>query len=486
MRTSRGAAAVALLLALSPATIGVHGQEPGAAHGQEAAQSIVARYFDGIRHDPVRSAMFLREMPKGGDLHSHLSGAVYAETYIEWAADLGLCVDTVAGGFEEPPCDAAAGRPPASAALRDAALYNRVIDALSVRNWTGLERSGHEHFFSTFYLFRLTSIRSGPMLAEAATRAAANRAIYLELMVTLDANASGRMGGTLGYDPDLEVMRQRLLTAGLRDTAVARLRGLDAAEAIMRQELRCGAPDAGAGCDVTVRYLYQVGRGQPPEQVFGQILMGFEMAQLDGRVVGLNLVQPEDSYLSLRDYSLHMRMIGALRNHYPDVRVTLHAGELAPGLVPPERLRFHIGEAVRVARADRIGHGVAIAWEDGAHELLQEMARRGVLVEIALGSNDVILGVRGRHHPLRLYMDYGIPVALVTDDEAVLRSELTMQYHKAVEEHGLRYHELKQMARNAIDFSFADDATKARLRSRLDADFAAFERMWAQRAAEVR
>ena len=28
-------------------------------------------------------------MPKGGDLHSHLSGAVYAESYIQWAAAKG-------------------------------------------------------------------------------------------------------------------------------------------------------------------------------------------------------------------------------------------------------------------------------------------------------------------------------------------------------------------------------------------------------------
>jgi adenosine deaminase len=166
------------------------------------------------------------------------------------------------------------------------------------------------------------------------------------------------------------------------------------------------------------------------------------------------------------------------------VQVTLHAGELAPGLVRPEELRYHIREAVEVAGASRIGHGAAIAWEDSAHQLLQDMARRQVLVEIALGSNDVILGLRGRQHPLRLYMDYGVPVVLVTDDEAVLRSELTMEFLKGVEEHGLRYHELKQMAFNSIAFAFVDNDTKARLRQRLAHDFNAFERTWAQRARD--
>jgi adenosine deaminase len=476
--TSRGVLLICLLAACAPAHL--HAQAT-----VENDEAVTARYFDAIRNDPVRTAMFLRELPKGGELHSHLSGAVYAETFIEWAAEDGLCVVAATGGFAAPPCDAAAGRPPASTALQNPALYSHIIDALSVRNWTGLERSGHAQFFGTFELFRLVSTRTGPMLAEAVARAAANRVSYLELMFTLDAGVSGRMGRTLGFDPDLQRMRQRLLDAGLRDTAIARLRNLDAAESIMRERLRCGTANATAGCDVVVRYLYQVGRTQPPEAVFAQIVMGFEMASRDARVLGINLVQPEDDYTALRDYSLHMRMIGTVRQHYPGVHVTLHAGELAPGLVRPEELRYHIREAIEVAGATRIGHGAAIAWEDGAHELLQEMARRQVLVEIALGSNDVILGLRGRDHPLRLYMDYGVPVALATDDEAVLRSELTMEFHKAVEEHGLRYHELKRLAINAIEFAFVDDTTKARLRQRLGQDFAAFERTWAQRALEA-
>jgi hypothetical protein len=50
-----------------------------------------ARYLDSIRDDPARLLLFLRELPKGGDIHTHLSGAIYAETYIDWAAQAGLC-----------------------------------------------------------------------------------------------------------------------------------------------------------------------------------------------------------------------------------------------------------------------------------------------------------------------------------------------------------------------------------------------------------
>src|SRR6185312_15611265 len=88
--------------------------------------------------------------------------------------------------------------------------------------------------------------------------------------------------------------------------------------------LQCGTPKAAAGCNVTVRYLYQVSRAVPPEQAFSQILTGFELAKIDPRVVGLNLVQPEDWYIAMRDFSLQMRMLGYLHGVYPKVHISLH------------------------------------------------------------------------------------------------------------------------------------------------------------------
>src|SRR5213592_2031784 len=58
-----------------------------------------ARYFDSVRHDPVRLLSFLQQMPKGGDLHNHLSGAVYAESWIRAGAEDHLCVDVVKLAF---------------------------------------------------------------------------------------------------------------------------------------------------------------------------------------------------------------------------------------------------------------------------------------------------------------------------------------------------------------------------------------------------
>ena len=84
------------------------------------------------------------------------------------------------------------------------------------------------------------------------------------------------------------------------------------------------------------------------------------------------------------------------------------------------------------------------------YELLQEMARRNVLVEICLSSNDLILGISGAQHPLATYLQYGVPVALATDDEGVSRSEISREFLKAAQEQGLGYVQLKTMARNSL------------------------------------
>ena len=245
----------------------------------------------------------------------------------------------------------------------------------------------------------------------------------------------------------------------MNDVIATTRRQLDSDEAKMRQVLRCGTPQADAGCAVTVRYIYQVLRGLPRQQVFAQILLGFELAQADPRFVGLNLVMPEDWYVPMHDFDLHMKMLDYLHGIYPQVHISLHAGELAMGLVPPEGLAFHIRESIEKGHAERIGHGVSVMNERDALGLLREMAQRKVLVEICLTSNDVILGVRGTDHPLPAYLRYGVPVALATDDEGVSRSDMTHEYLRAVQTYGLTYADLKRLARQSLEHSFLPGAT---------------------------
>jgi adenosine deaminase len=149
-----------------------------------------------------------------------------------------------------------------------------------------------------------------------------------------------------------------------------------------------------------------------------------------------------------------MQMLDYLHGAYPKVHISLHAGELAPCLVRPQDLSFHIRDSVEKGHAERIGHGVDVMQERDARGLLAEMARRHVLVEICLTSNDTILGVRGRDHPLPVYLSSGVPVALATDDEGVARSELTWEFERAEETYHFDYATLKRMVRESLDHNF--------------------------------
>ena len=413
-----------------------------------------AAYLQQIRDRPPYLDAFLRRMPKGGDLHSHLSGAVYAESYVRWAADDGLCIIRASLTLAKPPCHFP-DQVPAIEADRDPMLYRQLIDALSMREFLPISESGHDHFFATFSKFGAAGDNhSGDMLAEVAERAAGQSVSYLELMASPGMGAARTIGKTVGWNDDLASLRDRVMGPAMTAAVAQARHEIDIAESAMRQRLHCGGEVARPGCSVTIRFLAQVIRTFPPEQVFAQFVLAFELAKADPRVAGLNLVAPEDNNVAVRDYDVQMRMLGFLHALSPDVRISLHAGELTPALVPKEALRSHIRSAVEIAGASRIGHGTDIMGEDDASGLLAEMAKRRILVEVNLTSSDTILDVVGTRYPFEAYRGADVPLALSTDDEGVSRIDLTHEYERATLTYGLGYADLKTLARNSLEYAF--------------------------------
>jgi adenosine deaminase len=453
-------ALVLLAATHASAQTGARPSAPALTPGEQRAE----RLLEVARANPLDLRAFLYRMPKGADLHVHLYGAVYAETFIKDGAEDGLCVDIVSHSLVKPrtsDSSLAATCPdaqvPASRAFDDQHLYDALIDAFSMRSFvpaTGV--TGHDHFFDSFDKFdseALNPSHLGEWVDEIAARAAAQNEQYLELMHTPSFVHTIALSKAVGWNDDFAKLRDELLARGLRDDIAVARAEIDVAEN-GRQIEHCGQPNAAPACRVEIRYIYQVLRGFPKEQVFAQTLLGFETAWADPRVVGINFVMPEDGYISMRDYALQMRMVGFFHSLYPKVHISLHAGELAPGLVPDEGLCCHIRLAVEQAHAERIGHGVDVMYENRPDDLLREMAAKHVMVEINLTSNDVILGVSGKDHPLPEYRRYGVPVALSTDDEGVSRIDLTHEYVRAVETYELHYADLKQMVRTSMEHDF--------------------------------
>ena len=435
-----------------------------------AEQRASKAMLDAQRSSPLDLHAFLEKMPKGGDLHNHLTGAIFAETWIAESAADHLCVNPTTYVLTKPdsltrtaPPQAVcpAGEVAAASALDNPDLYSRMVDAYSMRGFVARQGdSGHDHFFNSFGKFHSVSdSHEGAWLDEVASEAASENVQYLELMTTPDFGHGAALGVKLGWNPDLEQFRRQLLAHGLRTGVAEARKALTGAEANRRKIEHCGAPDAAPACKVQMRFLFQVLRGFPPQHVFAQMVLGFEIASAVPQVVGVNIVMPEDGAIAMRDYRLHMQMFDLLHRDYPRVHISLHAGELAPGLVPPPGLRFHIRQAVEAGHAQRIGHGVDVMYEEHPHALLRELARKHVLVEINLTSNAEILGVTGAQHPFPIYRRYGVPVALSSDDAGVSRITLTHEYARAVETYHLRYEDLKQMARASLEHSFLPGAS---------------------------
>lgn len=436
------------------------------AWGQAAKKAVVhtipgpeertAHYLESVRNQPSLLLSFLSAMPKGGDLHLHLSGSIYTENYIRWASEDGLCLSRQSFSFTPPPCDAEKGTVPATQVLKDLGLYQQVINAQSMRSFNGPE-SAHDHFFNAFAKFGAVSrSHQGEMLAEVASRAAAQNLSYLEILLAPDKGEAGRFPAANGiaFTDDFAAMRKALLDKGI-DKVVANSRtNLDQFETKMREVMKCGTPQADPGCGVIVRYQFEIHRGLPPDVVFAEMLVGFEIASADPRVIDVNPVMPEDAYVPMRDFDLHMRMLDYLHGAYPGVRLSLHAGELWTGIVPPDGLRHHIRDSIERGHANRIGHGVDVMFEDNAPALLKKMAARKIAVEVNLSSNDMILDVRGNEHPLPVYLKTGVPLTISTDDEGVSRSNMTQEYWRAVRAYLFSYRELKNIVRNSLEYSF--------------------------------
>ena len=451
-------------------------KKPASANARPSPERLAARNLEAARSNPLQLRNWLRKMPKGADLHNHLSGAVYAESWIRAAVEDQLCVNlatlafaqpqsTSEGAASEPACGE--GKVPAGEAYKVQHFYDALVDAFSMRGFVPSPGvTGHDHFFETFAKFGGTDHRHlGEWLDEVATRADSQNEQYLELMHTPEFSHAAKIANEIGWrnssrqGDDFAEMREELLARGLREEVAPATRAIDQAEALRRQREHCDTRDPDSACRVKIRYLCQVLRGFPKQQVFAQTLLCFETASRDPRFVGINLVMPEDGYIAMSDYALHMRMVGFLRGLYPNVHVSLHAGELAPVLVPYEGLCCHIGLAVGHAHAERIGHGVDVMYENRPHELMKTMAKTHVMVEINLTSNDVILGIGGKDHPFPLYRQFGVPVALATDDEGVSRIDLTHEYVRAVEAYGLNYADLKQMVRTSVEHTFLPGAS---------------------------
>lgn len=430
----------------------------------------VAERFEAVREDPEALRGLLLALPKGGDLHSHLSGAVQTEKLIEWSIEDELCVRE--SSLKLTNCTTSSGNPTSGAVPVADVPTEELLAAWSMEGFEGTVKEGHDHFFATFGRFgKVTRNHTADMLAAVRSNAAAHGESYLELMLALGTFSGGRAAEPYVEDmeawdaPSLLAAREAIVQdEDFQENLVATAEDLASAIDESEQILGCEEDGRDPGCEVEVRFLVQVWRAASRESVVGQVVHAYELGQIEPRIVGLNLAGAEDHSDAIEGYLDVMAALATMRESYGnDFHVALHAGELVPSLLDEEHqdhLTFHIREAVLTAGAERIGHGIDILSETSedftSEQLLEAMRERDVAVEICLSSNEFILGVDGPDHPMGVFLDAGVPLAIATDDEGVARSSMTDELLDAVVEQELDYRQVKQLVRRSLHHSFAD------------------------------
>jgi adenosine deaminase len=458
----------ALLLAVLVAAIRVF------VVAREFDTAVTAQHFATLRDDHPALRAFLYRMPKGADLHVHLSGASYAEPMMGWAAREGLCVRLKDWFIVAPPCTP--DEPSVAETMRDQRKFDAMVNAQSMRFFlpTPAVPSGHDQFFSTFSKFSEITWRVTPELTvDMLDRYGAQSVQYAEFMLSFSTREErAPLTASIRGMTDHAAMLETLKRNGL-DKLVAKARAEVADIERKVEALRdCRADPSKPACRANYRYIVQVSRNTPIEDVFTQTAFAAALIRAEPRIVALNFVQTEDNQIARRDYTRHMEIVKFVAS---DVNVALHAGELWLGLVPPHDLTFHIRQAVEIGGAKRIGHGTALAFEHDVNGLLAELRRRPVAIEISLTSSDVILNVRGKDHPLATYLAAGVPVVLSTDDPGVSRIDMTNEYFRGAREHELSYRRLNSLARNALTHSFLADADKQQELDRFERSSREFE-----------
>ena len=426
------------------------------------SQIASADWFDDLKAAGNAKDLYrvLYYMPKGGDLHNHLSGAAFSEWWYEAALaekERGYAYYTKVriencrdyGGNEY-------GFMAYYLMFRNiqASHYEQLSDCEKseykrLEDLTDREKAawmdsirldkaheGRDEFFQTHWQ-RLFALANNPWIqAEILYRnmkAFGDEGItYLELQVAVRAFLRPD-GSVMPPEETADILRQRLWQKDAIDTGV------------------------------TVRFQIAILRFRPNAEESLRNIYKFVHDNSDV-FVGVNMVGREDN-----DKGYPLRFLSTmrdLRRQYSGVNLSIHAGEV-------DEPNSHVKDTLLLG-ADRIGHGLNLMTDDDTMRLM----RHGpYLVEINLISNLLLHYVNDySEHPFPEYLRTGIPVALSTDDRGMWDSTMTDEFYVAVTEFNLSWDEIKMLSRNSLQHAFVALELKQELLEKYDTDISRFER----------
>ncbi|MCK5682780.1 adenosine deaminase [bacterium] len=440
--------------------------------------------FEGDKPNIAMLTLFCTKMPKGGDIHHHFSGSLYAETFLDWIKKKNWFIDKKTLRIVKKRENEKQELLTVDQLISDNDRYRKLLTL-----WSDKDYQNHDHlqpppdseFFKTFGYFRAVSheyMNLGFNIIK--QRAIRENVDYIECMVSRVGIKSKNCFAADKIKKFNNVLRkstsQREVNKILDQMSEILFKNNGFNSSVnqfitMVQKSHQGIDDK----NFTMRYQTYPVRVFPPVQFFADLLAAYIVVEKSPIFVGVNIVAPENNTTALADYTLHMQMFNYLGGKYPKANCSLHAGELTLGMVSPGNLTFHIKQARDIADAQRIGHGVTLPYEQDSLSLLEDLKKNAV-IEINLTSNQFVLGVKGDSHPYRIYSSYGVPLVICTDDSGILRNNLSNEYMLLASRYQPDYLKIKEYVYNSIKYSFLTYSRKAYLKTILDQKFLIFER----------
>jgi len=413
-----------------------------------SGSALANEWFETLKGEATDQQLhqFLYEMPKGGDLHHHMSGSGFSEWWYELAlaaekdgyryytkVKLNNCRDYGGQSFKTTPyhlmfqtiVEAKWQALPECEQAEYLSLD--ALDEVQKQAWMNsirLDKSyeGRDEFFETHWQ-RLGDLTANPylrgeLILKNFQAFSDEGLIYVEPQVT-----------SLGYErPDGSSIDPYEVAAILR--------------------ARLAEPDFKA-LGMTYRFQLAILRFLPGAE--DHLAYAYKFVAENDPYVAVNMVGREDND---KGYPLRfLPTLRALRHEYGNVRLSIHAGEV-------DEPNFHVRDTLLLG-ADRIGHGLNLITDPDTMRLM----RHGpYMVEINLVSNLLLEYYDDyKSHPFPEYLRIGIPVALSTDDRGMWDSTMTDEFFVAVREFNLSWDEIQQLSENSLKYAFLPEEEKSQL-----------------------
>ena len=427
--------------------------------------------FEEIKKNTPELIMFLKAFPKGADLHTHSLGASFSEFIYEDAIKYNDYYDLRTDMFltEEEYTLSDKNKNIIPIDIFKKYYSENMFNSYSMRGWDKIHR-GAEHFFATFPRALSSKRNENNMILEMTERNINQNVKHLEIISecipqSVVKDFKKALSDIEFNISDLKKYCEILSALDTEENFLQVKNFLDERENFLQESLKK---------DFSIKYIPFMCRVSSSLINFtAEAYMFMLYCIKDRRISAVNLVEPEDAVFSRENFENHMKIIRFIYRYlsekYSDsskkINLTLHAGELNLLRSPLEDMNDRICSTIFLTRnkneqkfpiVKRIGHGVSIPWEDNADSLLKFMSTNKIAVEICLTSNEIILGIKEKNHPFSLYRKYNVPTIICTDDEAVSRTNITLEYLKAVENYDITYEELKNLSRNGLEYSFLE------------------------------